>query len=99
MPEPAPVPVSAVPVSVPEFAPVFVSVLVATVAAPVLVLAAVFEHGTFCTWPSEISWTTHGVLVGPLPVPMTVEIGVPRVVVVPSSTSPPPVAVIGSDNV
>ena len=33
-------------------------------------------------------------LVGPLPVPVTVEMGVPRVVVVPSSTRLPPVAVV-----
>ena len=34
------------------------------------------------------------VLVGPLPVPVTVEMGVPSVVVVPSSTRLPPVAVV-----
>lgn len=38
-------------------------------------------------------------LVGTLPVPITVEIGVPSVVIVPSSTSAPPVALVAIDKV
>ena len=97
-----PVPVLPVPVLTPAI--VFVLVLPVAVPVPAPVLVTVFtvfvlEQGTFCGWPSEICWTRHSVLGGPDPVPMTVEIGVPSAVVVPSSTILSPVAVVGSDSV
>lgn len=82
---------------------VLVRCVTVPIAAPVLVLVPMFvfwapvflpKHGAGCDWPSEIAWRGHKVLAGPIPVPITVEMGGPNVVVVPSSTSPPPVAVM-----